>query len=726
MTPVAPATGSHRRPYDATRRVGARRLLALLALAAWAALGTVAAESGSDDPLARSPAELVSARPIGAPCGDDGAVVELLGVGRAVYDRIDIDGGTGSGRLWGGVCIEVPDADAVLRAQEVRLSGVDVDGAGGPPPELVVFDAELDLNGWRLAIGTLEGPVDALSVRDVHLIGPELIGVADQGDLTLAGGTLRGVSLATDAWRFDAARLEVSSERAILTDLIATPCLCDAPRYRLAGRTATLALDGGSAELTAPSLLLGGTRVPLGDRLTLDPDDPGLGLPLRIETRSGLGTVIALADTASDGSRFEVGTASEPTRGPLAGLTVRQGGTRVDLAADPRGLQARFRRETDLGSGVAATGFADADLRGTRGLLRSGAQVAWASPTWRTSLADGGPELATTVEARLGAELAAEPRLDRSPVGPSGLRLPAWVEARLRLPVDRVGAFELRATAEGAAYPLTIGTVRSGADPTAARAAVTLAPSWTTTGGGARLRLAAERRWTAGERPYAFDAAADRFRLAGEASWRGGPDALEVDASARVVWRLAPETPGAETLTARLAMDLALAPGVTATPSLRTELAGLAGGSANRDWWEAALRLRTPGELEADLQARFGVRDGTLRSATASARVPFEVPFDRPDPSGLQGLRVAPYLKLDATGPLRGDGPLVVSEHGVRLHLRDCCGTFTVGYLASEDGVGVELGFALPDLWRDPAGPPELPTDWPDPFGAGAPVPDVR
>ena len=727
MSSVAPATGSRPRLPHLTRRVPVRVAICLAACWALATIGSGLADS-VPDPLERSPSGLVSAWPIGAPCADDGAVVEIVGVGRAVYDRIEIDGATGSGRLWGGVCIEVPDVDAVLRAQEVQLSGVDVDGVGGPPPELVVFDAVLDLEGWRLAIGTLEGPVDALSVHDVHLVGPNLIGVANQGELTLEGGTLRGVRLMTDAWTFDAARLDVTPERLTLTSLIATPCVCDAPRYRLAGREATVALDGSSAELTAPSLLVGSGRIPLGDRITLDPDDPGLTSPLTVETRSGLGSVIALAETAADGTRFEMGTASEPTRGPLANLTVRDGGASVDLAADPRGLQVRFRRASDLGSGFAATGFADADLRGDRGLVRSGGRASWTSPSWRTSSSsvEDGPTLTTTVEARVGAELIAEPRLNGGPTGPSGVRTPAWTEARLRLPVARVGTFELRTTAEGALYPRTIGQVRSGVEPTFARGSFTVAPSWTTEAGGARLRLGAERRFTAGESPYAFDAADDRFRLSGEASWRGGPDAFTVQTSARVAWRLAPESPGAETLSARLSVDLALAPGITLTPSLRVEAAGLAGGRASHDWWEAAVRLRTPNDLEADLRTRFGLRDGTLRTASVSARVPFDVPLEPAGPSGVQGVRLAPYLKVDAAGLLRGDGPLALAEHGLRMHLQDCCGTFTVGYLATDDGVGVELGFALPGLWTDPDGLPALPTGWPDPFGAGAPVPDVR
>ncbi|MDZ7707493.1 MAG: hypothetical protein U5J97_06280 [Trueperaceae bacterium] len=684
--------------------------------------------------------------PLGQPCGDDGAVVEIEGVGRAVYDTILFDGAEGIARLSGGVCIEVPQIELRLRADVVELSGLNVDAAAdAPPPVLRAGPAVLGVAGWRLRVEELTGPVDALSVRGVIVLGAGVVGTARNGRFSEAGSILNDVSLATSDYLLDARSARLEGSELVLTDASGTSCTCGVERYRLLGRTVrtTIPRLGGSVEgamaeptetiIEEPRLRILGVEIPLGDELVLGPDGPRVELPVEVAERDGLGTVAVLRQGDLAVGRLELGVASEPHLAPLASLRVQQGGTVVAMQVDGRGLDLTARDRRPLGSGVWAEGFTDLDLQSDPGVLRSGGTLGWSG---RTPVPLGSLEGVTArLDVRAGAEIAAEPATvgPGAGSGPASIRLPGRADARVDAPLASWARASLRVTGQAVAYPgAIVATAASGGDaaPSArfGQAAVSLEPSIRFQHSGSSLELGGIRRWSAGASPFAFDEIGDRARISADAVLAAGP----VRARADVLWRFAPEAPGAEDLEARLSAPVSLGGGWSVTPAVEADLAGLAGGPSDEDWLEARLDLAREGQgdrarfdpaIEGELAVRWDAQAWTVRSARAGVRgsvsddlgLGLEAELE-PGPwtlSSLQasawwpidlggdeaGVRLVPYVALDVAPWWTGEGGPRLAGHGLRAYLRDCCGTLIVGYRASDDdGVEIELGVRLPTL----------------------------
>lgn len=662
------------------------RTVAIVLALGLAGLG-VAQEAREDE--SREPfgpdvlAELMTEPPVGTPCSAQGAIVEIAGLGRAVYDRIAYDGATGEARLSGGVCVEVPDVGLRLRVTELNLTGLDPDGAG-PPPTLSARFAVLDVEDWRLRVTDLSGPVDALELRLIVLVGPGLVGTAQRGAIAADGSALQGVSLATPEYLLRAREATLVGDELRLRDASGTSCTCGVERYRLVSRTLTTRLGDGTATLGAPELRIAGVAIPLGDEIVLGGSGPGLESPIRISQDDDLGTVAVLRLQPGDGSgaRVDLGASSEPRLRPVVSLVVRRGGDVASVAADGRGLRVEGRRRRDVGGGAWVEAIAVSELRGDDSLLRAGAQGGWSGRATAPTGGDG--PLVAALDLRAGAEIAVEPvpAGAASGPGPASPRTPLRAQLRLEAPLASWTRVGVRLVGDAAFYPGAIGWDGVG------QAAATVAPWWRVEGGGARLTVAAERRWATGSTPFEFDELEPRARLTADGSATLGALRME----ARAAWRFAPETPGPQDLEGRLSMRLPLRGGWRLEPSLEAELAGLAGGPAAEDWLEARLEAVRDEDTRFGVVVREGVDPWTLRRVEGFVQWPIDL-------AGAAGsVRLVPYLAFDVAGLLNRDGDAIVSGYGLRAYVPDCCGTLVVGYRSDRDGASVEVGVRLPPL----------------------------
>lgn len=657
---------------------------------------------------------------IGARCTTPGAELEIEGIGRAVYDRISVDTAEGSARLSGGVCIEVPEVDLIIRALYFEVTNLDGSlGDAEAAPRISALQAVLDMGGWRLSVGSLQGPIDGLDLRNIRLLAPGLVGAAALGRIEAAGevfeASLEEVALATRRYHLDAGAARLAGDVLVLDDASGTTCVCEVERFRLSGTRVRVDLASGDVRILRPSLRVLGVGIPLGRELSLGGEGPRLEFPVALAGRDGLGSIAVVRGSPLPGVRVEVGAATEPIVAPLATLEVEVDGDRVSVAADGRGLLLDARRQRPLAGDLWAAGYSRIVLREDDPQLRNGAEIGWSGR--RQDDLGGGVSATHALSLQAGAELAVEPAavLPADPLGAgaggsAALRLPVEADARTTLafgPALRAG---LRARLAAAAYPSA---------PEFGRAAFTLAPSLSAAGADAGMEVSLERRWTVGDGPFAFDAVEPRFRVLAEAAVGAGPFAADL----RAAWRLPPEAAGADDLRLRAHVDLPLGGGWTLRPSVQGELAGLLGGPEEEDWLEAGVEASHGEDLRLGLRAREGVDPWELRDLVVSAQVPFEV----------NDVRFVPYLALDVAPSLAGAGPRLAG-HGLRVYVDDCCGTVILGYRVEDGALTVELDMRLPPL--DLAEPPltgealpssmldVLPDDAP-PAPAAPPAPDA-
>ncbi len=726
------------------------RLLAVLLVAV-----TLSVAAGQDQaPDATEPRRLDAASlldpPLGQPCSEEGAVVEIEGVGRAVYDTILFDGALGLARLSGGVCVEVPSIELRLRAEVVELTNLTVDpGAPASTPVLSAGPALLGVEGWRLRVDELTGPVDALSVRGVIVLGTGVVGTARSGRFSAAGSILNDVTLATRDYLLDASVARLQGGELVLTDASGTSCTCGVERYRLLGRTVrtTLSTTDGAIGATGagptetiveePVLRILGVEIPLGDELILGPEGPQVELPVEVAQRDDLGTVAVLRVGDEGEGRLELGAASEPRLAPLASLRVRQDGTVLALQVDGRGLDLTARDRRSLGGGAWGQTLTDLDLQDDPGVLRSGGALGWSG--W-TPVPAGPLEGATArLDVRAGAEVAAEPARS-GPLtgrGPASIRLPGRLDARLDAPLASWARASLRLTGQAVAYPGTVVGAAAhgdGSTPDArfGQAAVSVEPSIRFEQERSSLEVTWTRRWSAGASPFAFDEIEDRARLGADARVAVGPFRARAD----VLWRFAPEDPGAEDLEADLSLPVDVGGGWSVTPAIEADLAALARGPDDEDWLEARLGLARQGAIDdragdgafdpvvdAELAVRWDAQAWTVRSVRAGVTGVQDEDLGlglhaelRPEPwtltsleasawwpvdlgSDEAGVRFVPFVALDVAPWWTGEGGPRLAGHGLKAYVNDCCGTLIVGYRADdEDGVSVELGVRLPTL----------------------------
>jgi hypothetical protein len=707
---------------DPLRRTPGAGRFVRAALLAWLAVvlagGIAFAQAPADVPAVvppdASPADATLTRLLALPartaCTETGAAVEIAGVGRAVYDAVAFDGAAGTATLRGGVCIDVSGGSVRLRAERVDLAGLD-----GPDVAVVsAVDVRLEVAGWRLGVGVLEGPIDDLTMAGVVVLGPGVVGLADVGRLASDELGLERVALATPAYLIEAAQATLDGGDLVLQRASATSCACGVERYRLFGSEVRSALDGGPLRVEEPRLRTLGLTIPLGERLTLRADGSDLELPVTVEARDDLGTVAVLRTRAADGTRLELGASTGEDAFPLASLRVAPDGALAEVAFDARGLDLGVSRDHELAGGAIVTPFVRADLQRDEPLLRNGVEVR--SPVWT----GGGDAVRATASARAALEVAAEPERTVA----AG-RLPLRAEATATVPLAA------RLEVEGALRGDATAYLGLADPPAPGQAALTATLRLRAGGPGASLDAFATRRVVAGASPFAFDAASEQARVGVEVDLTLGPAA----AWARAEWRLAPEAPGAEHLEALASLTLLDHPGWRAVAEVEADIAALVAGPVDEDWLEARLLLDHDVGVSLSAAYRWAVAPWAPRSLTLvasydprrDARLSLRAVRDL-DAGAWTSLRAAaawplalqaepvsitlvPRLEVElapwATGAADRPGVL---KHGATLILSDCCGTLRLGYLSEDEGgVTIDVGLALPPLRLEDLPSGELP-----------------
>lgn len=675
------------------------RAVALVAVLAGALAGAAFAQVA----LERDPAW--SEPRVGTPCAETGAVVELRGVGRATYDAIRVEGDRGRAVLDGGVCIELDAQEVRIRIAHLELAGLELAGtAPGDAVRVAAEDAVLDVAAWRLRAGSVRGRVDALEVRDVVLLGPGVLAVAEVG--TLAGGEVRltAVRAATDGYLFaaDTAHLPPSG-RLVLSGVEGTSCRDCPVRIRFGADRATADLDGGRLALAAPRLRVLGVPVPLGERLEVGAGVAEVDVPFDQREDDALGIVSTLRLRDSGGAELRAGTATAPTLAPVLRYAAEAGGDRIALAADAEGVTLAVGRAGPAAVGATTRVEAVADLAGADRSLRVGPAARWRGTS-------GGRATDVTTRVGLGVEAVVTPR-DGATAPRAGVRVPAYAEVGA---TRDVAGLRL----SGAARVDAQGTRVAGGSGGGVRAAATLRAGVGRTidvggGGGGTLDATLVRRWAGGPDPFGMgpEGATSRLELRSDLrtdALGSGADRATVRLRAYADVRLPPEAVGTDRLGVDAALDvdgaaLGLGPDAEsfrARLAVRADAAGRFGGDADEDGWTVAVRATWPEAGEASL--RVGRTADAPIAVTLAAARRFVL---RTGPEGGR-VELTPTLGVDVAPWLRGEGPPRGVRHGLRVASADCCGRVAVGYVAEDGEVRVDVGVTLPPLALE--GPPPL------------------
>lgn len=651
--------------------------------------------------------------PFGQACAETGAAVEIDGVGRAVYDRVAFDGAAGTATLQGGVCVELVGIEARLRAGRIDLAGLNDDR----PATLRADGVLLDVDGWRLGVGAMEGNVDAPVLNDVVLLGRGVVGRARRGGVLDDGLFLAEVAVATSSYRIDARLATLVGPDLVLREASGTSCTCRVERYRLSATEIATPIDGGITRVTGARVQVFGLDVPLVDTFVLRGDGSDVAFPIAVQARDELGTVVAWSARDAGGASLELGTTVGAGSWPLLTLRVRPDGDVATLAFDRRGLTIEASRERPIGAGATVEAVSSVDLRADEPLLRNG--VVLRSAEWSGTEVREGTTVRATASATAAADVAAEPARDVA-----SLRTPVRLDTAVHVPLGSVAELELALRGDAIWYPgLPGGSVVQAAGTGTARLRVRSA--------GLDAQLFAVRRATTGASPFLFDATDERARVGAVGSWSAGP----LDGRLRAEWRLAPEMAGAEELEARLRVTPVDAGPWRVVVAAEADVAGRFDGPSDEDWIEASAAVEHGGGASLRIAHRWDAAALASRSwSVAAAYRPggearIGATFERSTPeaawttveasgawpidvaAGEVDVRLVPRAAVEFAPWIEGDALRPSwSEHGLTVYLDDCCGTLRLGYLHdAEDGLSIDVGVVLPPLTIEPLSPVDLP-----------------
>ncbi len=667
----------------------ARTALAVAAALAWAA--TVGAALAQPT-LERDPAW--SDPPVGTPCADTGAIVDLRGVGRATYDVIRVEGDRGRAVLDGGVCIELDAQEVRIRIARLELAGLPLAGEGGADAVRVAADdAVLDVGEWRLRAATVRGAVDALDVTDVVLLGPGVLAAADAGALVGGAVRLTGVRAATDRYLFaaDAAQLPPSGD-LVLTGMEGTSCRDCPVRLRFAAARATADVGGGRLTLDRPQLRVLGVPIALGGRLEVGDGAADVALPFAQREVDGLGVVSTYVLRDPGGAVLQAGTATKPDLAPVVRYDVARDGDRLRLAADADGVALHLERRGPDAWGATTRVEASADLAGDAYAFRAGPYAAW----------EGAASVAAAdvrTRAGVGLEGVAVPPTDAA--ARAGVRLPAYAGVEV---ARDVGGVRLSGLARLDAQATRLAAGGEGG----LQAALTARAGVARTFDAGRVTATLHRRFAAGARPFGLAEGPDPTRLEVRSEGHLGPRA-DAGAGLRGTLRAYADVDlpagGADLADAGVRASVTGGPGA---PSGAPSSVPAGGGPRGR------LDLEVGIEAGASVEASAAWADGAevrLRVARPPD-APSEVtvggvrPFVASGAAGAGRLEVVPTVAVDVAPWLRGEGGPRLVRHGVQVASADCCGRIAVGYLSDRGEVRLDVGVTLPPLRFD--GPPPL------------------
>jgi len=647
-------------------------LACLLASLAWA--GAQAWPAVLEVPRDAESLEALLTPAIGVACAGEATQVGIAGVGRARFDDVTFDAAAGTGRLDGGVCIELDGLEIRLRVQTVDLAGLNVLEGQLLSPTLETDLAALDFGGWRVWIRSLEGSLDALEFGSTVLVGPGAIGLASGGGVREGVPELHDVALVTDRYLLRARQARFEGDAIALLDVEATTCAClDAP-FRLLGDAAAVAWSQAPTlgTIREPRVALAGVTVPLGGTATLGPDGVALDLPVTVRRDDTLGTLLGVRTPNLRPSNVAWGVALQPSLGPWIDATLDGEDRTVRLTADRRGVAGTYREAWGSLAGAKVAGVVTVDLVDGPHLVTAGVEA-------ERGFTGSTPTSAWTFDGTLGTDIGAflQPTLgDASLVGGYA---PLTLDGILR----RSAAPNLSVEVQAEAGPV-LWTDHRDAPKAAFAARLRVQPSLTFAGEWWEGTLTATRHFVRSVSTLTLFDEEAVARLEGTVRW--GDDAR--GATLDVAWRMPPETVGAERLRARAHVTWPVQGGWTVQTTGEVRMAGLVGGDEEDAYLKAAATASRELGTQVGIDARLALPGGTLTQLAVDMRQPFTFTHEA------RTVTLTPHLTLDVASTWR-EVPLLAG-HGMQVAVTDCCVTLTAGYEADADGWSIDVGVDLP------------------------------
>lgn len=663
-------------PLTATFR--AARIVACVTVWACGAVATAQAPSRLD--VADLDARLGAA--IFEPCGTDRATVEVAGIGLASFDEIAFDATTDVARLEGRVCIDLPVAQARLRADAVRIEGVLAAAEAGTLPTVEARWATLSVGPWSLAVQRLVGTTEALVATGVVIRSNELVLVAAAATVRGADLELVDVTLATRRYLVEAVTVGLAGDRVEATTVQAWPCNCAIDRYRIAAEEAIADLGGDGVALRIATWRIAGFDVPLGRDVVVGRDGIVWTPPLEVLTVDPLGSVV-VARVEGVSTVVEVGTSIGASPVPVVGVSSTLGTASFVASFDPRGLDLSATR--DVGAGTFEVRV---DLADDRPWLRWGVRGRGPSTAWTRSLgAEEAIHASLATSWRTG--VVAEPGAVPGEAGGVGIVSSGSLEGDL-----------------GWTYDVAGGTAVVQANVVVDVAPWVVAPAdGSTIGAEAIVRSRASAAWSSASTTV-------RTTLTRVTATHEAPfTSLAVEERARVAATFAHTAPwggvgfdversfGPEPATFTKARAIADAPTVRRGPVTVDVGARF---DAEAAWNEgapldvtvsAALRHAAGTRIAAGATFEFPGTAFLPTDATLDASVPLRL-ASRAGGEGI-GIVATPTVGVDLAPS--GDGWRASwARHGLTFDVEDCCVTWRVGYAVDGDSTTFVFGVDLP------------------------------
>jgi hypothetical protein len=619
---------------------------------------------------------------------DGGGSVTVAGIGRVVFDELTTDRVRDAATFDGRVCLYVAGADVLVRTERLEVTGLAGDW------RLVAGAVRVEVPGWTLDAGGLEGAAGRVRLSDVTIVGADAVGRATSMGLDLASGGLdaHGLRLATASIRLDTASASFDGELLVAERTLLVSCDCppeEAP-VRLEAAAVRFFVDAERAVLSGGVVVVGGVRWPLPEPATVDEATlASLALPVSIGPDTDVADAWRLtllerpvAPGVEASATLRSGTAAASAR---AGVTVQAEAGTTDLdwtvATDRVTSDLTVARELGAGwslrarhrfeAGAVAEPVRDASVRFAYGVGGDAAALAWS--------AEVGAAVALTAQTLAAGDVT----------GPR-----AGLDARLTLrsrPQPFASSVDVRAGATR--YP-TSGERQDW---------IEVQPRLTWSAGALRVGLGHVARWAAGASP--FDDRVDRVaplqRSEASASWTGATGAWRHEASlaVRYVWSDAQggtsgRAVGLEALGVRW-RALGPAAGGSLELALRAEWAGRLDPWPDRDAFLRGRVAWTAGDgVEVGVRTTYGLlaEDG-WREVTVFGAWPIEA-----GPAWTW----RPYLAVDLLA-LAGEGGPWLRGHGVDVTWVTCCGTVEAGYRNDDvEGSRTSVSVRLPVYPLDP------------------------
>lgn len=614
------------------------------------------------------------------PTGSGRTTLEVEGIGFATFEDFETDRATGSVLVYGNVCVEDVSGRWELRATRVEITGLRRSPAD---PSLTAEDAVLTFLDWRLEAAAAVAVQDSVTVTNVDIFGPDVVGTADSVRYEIPTGraTMRVIELQGSVFRAWAASGALEGETLILRDAVATTCACAGdPVYTVAAPQAEIGIAAGSVVLQGGVFRTLGVSVPLPERVDLTGD---LAEVVRLP-------IVVAEQTLADGDLGQGLTVLAPRWVDRDGVLATFGVTSLFADAQPIGSLRARGTDAEVVFAIPADGFVlDTDVRRDLGSgFRLGVgfhnratprshQLHQGILSVRHSLAVPVPSSVGSLDLSTGVFAAVSAQRVAGAVV-AGPRLGADVRATYASPPTPVGRFRAAAGVGGTTYPEQ-GTHQF---------VVSLAPSWALDAGPVELSVSHEARWVDGGSPFASSLDRVAPKSVSEATaildTRAGSVDLQATFGVEYDW-----LPTAELGPGFIEFGIstrATLPGPYGVWSLSGAFdgAGFLSDRAEDDPFVQAAGAYAWSGHEVGARVRYDLRSGSLTDAVLSGRVRIDG----------EKVSLTPFLAVDVA-PLLSAGSPELAGHGLELEWRSCCGTLVLGYEQLSGELRTSLAFRV-------------------------------